>query len=540
MSLLTILSRVAGLLRDKACSYFLGVGTVWSAFWMGFQLPNLFRRIFGEGALTAVFVPVYTRTLEQQGRDAANRLASSTATLLVLVLGGITLLAEVALVPIALTPGVSANNRLAAAMVAIMLPYCVLVCLVALLGAIASVHEKFAAQSLSPVVLNFFMAGAAALPVALYGSYHQPQQRIYWVAGAVIIAGGVQVLLMLPTMLRSGVSLRPLLAIRNTGLGEIIRAMLPMMIGLSAVQINTLLDTQIAWWLSPDGHRGASDFCVFGWQVHTPMQAGAAGILSVAQRIYMLPVGIFGVSMAVAIFPLLSKAAAGKDIAELKRLLALGLRKTLFLSIPASAGMIVIGKPLITLIFMGGHTHEGDIDRAYWASIWFCLGIWAFEAQLVIVRVYYALQDSRTPMRVALAMVGLNFGLNVTLIWFLREGGIALSTTIAAIVQSAILLGLLRGRLGRLGLGDLGKSVLKGAVATLIMLEACWAAAGVLQRVLPDLAHATRVQRIWMLALAELPVLVLTAGMTYALVAYLLGMEEVGSMPVLGRLFRRR
>ena len=205
MSVLTILSRFAGLARDKICSYYVGVGPDWSAFWIGFIFPNLFRRIFGEGALTAVFVPIYTETLQKHGQQAANRLASATVTLLVLVLSVITLIGEAITIPIALARGVSPENRLAAAMIAIMLPYCVMVCLVAIMGAIATVHEKFTAKSLSPIILNLFMAGAAALAVACMTREYPLQKRVYWVAFSVLAAGIIQVAQMVPTLWTSGV-----------------------------------------------------------------------------------------------------------------------------------------------------------------------------------------------------------------------------------------------------------------------------------------------------------------------------------------------
>src|SRR5271170_2687464 len=165
ISTLTVLSRISGLIRDKTCSYFLGVGTQWSAFWMGFQFPNLFRRIFGEGALTAVFIPVYTRVQHQLGQEAADRLAKAVISLLTIVLLALTAIGELIVLPIALSGAVLHNNRRAALMIAIMLPYSIAVCLVAVLGALAAAHERFAAQSLSPVINNLAMALAAALPV---------------------------------------------------------------------------------------------------------------------------------------------------------------------------------------------------------------------------------------------------------------------------------------------------------------------------------------------------------------------------------------
>src|SRR5207244_3792401 len=154
---------------------------------------------------------------------------------------------------------------------------------------------------------------------------------------------------------------------------------------------NTAMDSQIAWWLSPDGHDNHTFFTILGRTFPVAMQAGAVAKLSIAQRIYLLPVGIFGVAMATAVFPPMARAAADNNTPELKRLLIAGLRKTLFLSLPASVGMILVAKPLITLVYLGGSVTEDDVNRAYWASIFFCLGIWAFEAQMVIARVFFVL-----------------------------------------------------------------------------------------------------------------------------------------------------
>ena len=219
--------------------------------------------------------------------------------------------------------------------------------------------------------------------------------------------------------------------------------------------------------IPPKACRPSTTFWPLAASSIYPWNVGAVGVLSVAQRLYLLPVGIFGVSMATAIFPLLSKAAIHNDTTELKRLLIAGLRKTLFISLPASVGMILIAPDLITVIYS-----PQDVDRSAWAAVWFCAGIWAFEGQMVLLRVFYALSDRLTPMKVAVAMVLLNFSLNITLVWFLREGGIALATTLSAIAQSAVLLFILRRRLGALGLRRLAGFIAKGLLACLIMAAA--------------------------------------------------------------------
>jgi putative peptidoglycan lipid II flippase len=503
---------------------------------MGFQFPNLFRRVFGEGALTAIFVPAYTKVQKEKGQEAANRLASATATLLVITLGTITLLGEAILVPLAMSGSVTANNRLTALMMAIMLPYCAMVCLVALFGAIASVHEKFTAQSLSPIILNLVTALAAVLPVAIYTRDYPVAQRVVWVAIAVLVAGALQVLQMLPTLHKSGVRLSAVLDIRQSGVRDVVAPLLPMILGLSAVQLNTFIDGQIAYWLSPDGHGGRTTMELFGQIITLPMGPGALAKLSAAQRLYMLPVGIFGVSMATAIFPMMSKAAASKDNAELKRLLVTGLRKTLFLSVPASFGMILVAKMLVTLIYSGPLTTGEDIDRTAWAAVWYCAGIWCFEAQMVILRAFYSLQDTRTPMKVAVGMILFNFTLNMTLVWWIQEGGVALSTSISAFVQCIVLLMILRKRLGRLGLRSIAATVGKCVLAAVVMVQVGWLVRAI---PLPWEASGLYGNARVLTALVKLPLVVGASALVYFAVAGFLGMSELRDVPVLGRVFRR-
>ncbi len=542
MSKLTFLSRISGLARDKACSYFLGVGTTWSAFWIGFQFPNLFRRIFGEGALTAIFLPVYTRVLAESGPQAAQALARRVFAILALVLLIIVAAAEAVAIPIALSHAVLANNRLAAGMVAIMLPYCIAICLVALLGAMAAAHERFAAQSLMPMVANGAMILAAAVPVAIWTRHYPLDRRIVWVAGAVLASGLVQLAIMLLNVGRAGIHLTGILKTTHAGHAEIAgpavrlitRRMLPMVLGLSAVQLNTFLDSQIAWWFSPDGHGGLSHFHLLGRLIATPMLAGALGKLSVAQRIYLLPVGIFGVATATAVFPQLSRAAVAGDMPEIKRLTRAAIAKSLFLSLPAAIGMIIICPMLISAIYLGGRVNAADVARAVWAARWYCAGIWAFELQMILVRVFYAMDDAQTPMKTAAAMVLLNITLNLILIWPMREGGIAASTSISAAIQCLVLLWLLRRRIGLLGLKRLSGHIFK----TLVVTAAMGAAALLVNFAVGRITQLGPVYSLPAVAV-RLPLVLLTAVLVFAAAARILNMEELRQAPVIGRFARR-
>jgi putative peptidoglycan lipid II flippase len=533
-SSLTLLSRIFGLLRDKACSYFLGVGTTWSAFWMGFQFPNLFRRIFGEGALTAVFLPVYTRIRQEQGQAAADQLARSVISLLLITLTTITVVGEAIILPIALRHSVLPANRLAAAMIAIMLPFSITVCLVALLAAISTAHDRFVAQAIAPIITNAAMTLGAAVPVWIWSRHLGLTDRIYVVAVAVLISGVLQALLLAVSVRKTGFSWRGALALRSGGVREIVTRMVPMILGLSAVQLNTFLDTQIAWWFSPDGHGGHSSFTLAGVLIHVPMMAGALGKLSVAQRIYLLPVGVFGVATATVIFPRLSQAGANHDVAGTGELLRIGLRRSLFISLPTTLGMILIAPSLISAIYLGGKVNAADVAQAVWTARWFCMGIWAFEMQMILVRVFYAWHDAITPMKVAVGMVLLNLTLNLTLIWYMQEGGIAASTSISAMVQCAILLLILHKRMRFEKLGEVLRMGIKSLFGAGVMLAGGWVLL-LLLRHIPALHLLPR----WMSSVVELIILVPAAALIYGWLMRLMQAPELANVPILRRLARR-
>ncbi len=534
ISRLTMASRIFGLLRDKICSYFLGVGVVWSAFWMGFQIPNLFRRIFGEGALTALFVPAYTKVQMEEGTATADQFARSVLVLLTVVLAALTIIGEGIVLPLAFNNHILPENRLAAGMIAFMLPYTMAICVVALLGAFAAVHNRFAAQSLAPITTSILMATAAALP-ALYFARHAPiAVRIWWVAAAVLASGVVQLLMLGATAHRCGLRWGSL-NFRSPALNSVVRQMGVMIVGFSAVQINTFFDSQIAWWFSPDGHQGDAHVRIASWQIHLPMLSGALGKLSMAQRIYMLPVGVFGVAIATAVFPRLSALAAESKLDELKNVLLGAFRRGLFLSIPATIGMIIVAHPLIASIYLGGHVSGSDVARATFAAQWFCAGIWAFELQMILIRAFYAFHDSRTPMKVAVAAVGLNLILNLVLIWPLGVAGIAASTTISSVFQCILLAWLLRRRIGYLQLRHLGGMLIRVLLAAAAMAAAALVAVAVCHRWLHPLPSHPIVSNI-----ISLLVTVGVAATVYALAARWLKIPELAHAPLIGRFAPRK
>lgn len=458
VSALTFLSRITGLVRDAALAAVFGLGPVADAFSIGFLVPNLFRRLFGEGALSAAFIPHYTDLLKND-RDAARSFATLCLTLLTVLLCGLTVVGEAALWLALRHEGWSDATRLALELTMVMLPYMPLICLVALIGGVLQVHERFGPPATAPVVLNLVMI-AATLWAAwggteTAGNGSASVARV--VAGGVVLAGVVQLIWQAVELLRVG----PLrFRFGGAGVREAFRGtmtmLLPMLVGLAVFQINAFMDSGIAFALSakPDGPAG---FTLFGRAVAFPMDAGAVAALQWAQRLYQFPLGVFGIAIATAIFPALASAAATRHAAEPQashgdefgRILRQGLRLTVFIGLPASVGIIVLRLPLARVVYERGAFTFEDAQRVATILAGYSASIWAYSMTHVLTRGFYALKDSTTPLRVSLVMVGFNLVLNVVLIWPLGAAGLAWSTAISAVGQVALLLLAIRRRVPR-------------------------------------------------------------------------------------------
>ena len=438
---LTLLSRLLGLLREMVYAYFFGTGPALSAFRIAWQIPNLFRRLFGEGALSAAFIPVLTDCLQHRGPEEARRLAGAVLTLLVMLLAGLVVAAEVGL-------GVAhwLHPSLTLRLTALTLPYLLLICVTALVGAMLHVLNRFAAPALAPVLLNICIIAGA-----LFGGHTLGlrDHALLYLICATVLAGGVAQLVLVGTTLRRA-GFWPVFGVlwRHPEVRRVAAVMAPMVLGMSAVQINTLADSLIAFFFVPDG-RGPA-------------------VLGYAQILYQLPLGVFGVALATAIFPLLSARAAAGDTTGLTRACEQGVRMSLFIGVPAAVGLCLIAQPVISVFFERGEFEANDTLRAARALIFYGAGVWAYFLQQILVRTFYAMRDSRTPVRIAVTMVVVNLALNLLLVGPLGESGVALATAICATLQVAWLAGTLWRRLpdvrGRWLLTGIGRVMLATVV----------------------------------------------------------------------------
>lgn len=431
----TLLSRMGGLVREVIVSRIFGDTALGSTFAAAFQIPNLFRRLFGEGAFSAAFIPAYTETHERSAEDA-DRLASLTLGILGVFTSLLTVLAEVVLLLVLLIGTHPPERELLLRLVMVMLPFMPAICIAAILSGMLQVHGRFGPASSGPLILNAF--------ICIFGAYFiftstTAGPTVAYVLGAATVASGFSQCYWFVRLLRPHVrwTIDYRSAVPRARL--MLRRFVPVAIGLGTLQLNSFLDTLIATytiWAGPT---------ILG--LAYPLDESSNIILTASQRLYQFPLGVFGIAVATAIFPMLSRYERDRPlfIETLRR----GVRLSLFIGIPASVGLALVRTDITYVLYSGGTTgfSAPGVLRAATVVMAYAPGIWAYSLNHLFARVFYAMGDTRTPMVVSIWMVGFNMLLNLTLIWFAKEAGLAWATSITAALQCAVLGVLARRRL---------------------------------------------------------------------------------------------
>jgi len=470
IALITMLSRILGMLRDMAFAYFLGATGLMDGWAIAFKIPNLARRLFGEGAASSSLIPVYSEEMLKDRREA-NRLAFTVATVVFVLLMGIVLFGEGIIWGYYMFSAEHAGTKLKLALSGIMLPYMVLICVVAILAGLLNAHRHFAAPAVAPVVLNIFIIGSLCLSGWVFGI--PPREQVFVVAVAVILAGLVQLFIQLPPLWSREIYVRPAWQVRSEAFKKVIILMGPMVLGLTVTQINTLADDFIALWFSGSDEKGTF-FVWLGRQIEYPLWEGAVSHLFYAQRLYQFPLGVFGISLATAIFPVMSSDAAKKDFRAFCETVSRGLRCTIFVALPATVGLLLVAKPVVAVIFQRGRFTSADTIKTSWTLIFYAIGLCGYFTQQVLTRAFYSMQDSKVPAQSAVVAVFTNILLNLTFIWFLGTGGLAAATAACSYLQVVVLIVALRRSLRRRKvaisvLDGFGTALLKTLLATLCM-----------------------------------------------------------------------
>lgn len=512
---MTMLSRVGGLVRDVVIGRIFGDTVVGSAFAFAFAVPNMFRRLFGEGALAAAFVPEYAEIVREGERRGeakpreAGELASITLAALALVTVALTVLIEVALLLALLVLPADAERSLSLKLLMVMLPFMPLICCAAVMAGMLQVHSRYAAAASGPLLLNAFIVVTGVY--FIFSGQLAGEWAAYAIGVATVLSGVSQVVWFLK-LLRPLVSWTGSWGNARARAKAVLTRFVPVAIGLGTLQLNTLLDSLIAMWGVLVGPT------MFGRAY--PLDDLSNVILALTARFYQFPLGVFGIAVASAIFPLLARFAA--DPEHFADTLRRGLRLSLLVGVPASVGLILVRDDAIGVLYGHGRTgwSGASLHRAANVLTGFSVGVWAYGLNHVLTRAMYAKKDTITPMRVAIAIVVLNAGLNFTLIWTLREAGLAWATSISAIAQCLVLGVIVRGRVRKEGQVLVDRAMVSGCLRLILSAALMAAAVFGVQRVLPEGSR-------WSMQMLRLVIAICIGGAAYAGAAWALKCPEL-------------
>lgn len=444
VSVLTVVSRFLGLARDQLSAAIFGT-TLWQdAFVTAFSLPNLFRRLLGEGALTAAFIPRLQQELHERDRAAAFALLSNVATWLLVVAGGLVAAAMLVLTQSRRLPVADPSWHLVADLSVILFPYLVFVCVAAILGATLQVLGRFTEPALSPIWLNVAMI--LSLAVAGLHFARTDQERIYWLCAGVLVGGCLQMAVPAVALMRTG--WRPRWDFRLTpavrGIGVL---MAPALFGVAIYQINIYVSRLIAF----------------------SLERSSATVLFFANRLMELPIGVFAIAVSTVVYPLIAHHAAQKRYVEMARDYHQGLRLILVLNVPAAAGLALLSEPIVRLLFEHGRFTATDTMLMAPLLALFAVGMPFFSAVSLTTRAFFAMKDTSTPVKAAALSFVVNLGLTLALKDRWGAPGLAVASTTAIIVQTLVLQRALAQRLPAMEFGELWRSLGKIAIGTLIM-----------------------------------------------------------------------
>jgi putative peptidoglycan lipid II flippase len=450
-SLATGMSRVMGLVREIVASYYFGVGGKINAFTVAFQVPNLFRALVADFALSAAFIPVFTELLERGDRKRAWRVASSLFWLVLLALTGLTAL-FIVLAPwiIGIFGNPGGDRELAVGLSRVLFPIVVLLGVSGIVVGILNSYERFTVPALSPIFWNLAIIIGLVIGVPRADTI---DAKLYVYAISILIGTLIQVLLPLPWLRGLDGGLRVVIDWRDPAVWRVLRLMIPVTLGLGLINFNAVVDS------------------IFASRLIDPRLAPTA--IDRAFRLYMLPQGIFSVAITTVLFPALARLAARDDRVGFRNTVALGLRQIAFLLIPASAVSAVLAEPITRLVYQRGAFEPSQTPIVAAALAAFSAGLFFNGAMLLLNRAFFSLQSNWIPTMVALGNLGLNAAFDAA---FYRFGtwGIPLATSVVNIFGSAVLLALMRRRLGRIQLGEIADSIGRIVVASALVAGAAY------------------------------------------------------------------
>lgn len=442
----TLLSRILGFFRDMVIAHFFGAGMAADAFFVAFRIPNLWRRLVGEGSLTISFIPVYTEYLRQRSEEEIREVTHAAFTLMGLVLLLITLIGILfspVLIQI-IAPGfarIPEKFQLTITLNQIIFPYLFFMGLFALCMGILNSYRHFFAPAIAPIFLNI----SIILSVFLF--YHSFQKPVMTLAIGVLAGGVIQLLFQIPFLWQKGITFRFNFHFGHPAIKRIGALMVPGLIGTAVYQLNVFIDTIFASFLP----------------------GGSVSYLFFADRLLEFPLGIFAIAIGIASLPSLSGLAFQGKMEELKKTLSFTFRLTSFISIPAMVGLIALKTPIINLLFQRGLFDYSATVMTAKALLFYSVGLWAIAGVRIIVPAFYSLQDSWTPLKIALICLGANVIFNAAFIIPLKHAGLALATSLSSTLNLILLCRKLDPKLGGMEISKNVKSLVRVLLCSLPM-----------------------------------------------------------------------
>ncbi len=488
---MTLISRILGLVRDLVIARAFGAGLATDAFFVAFKIPNLLRRLFAEGAFSQAFVPILSEYKNRRGEQETRQLVDHVAALLALALFAVTLIGIVVapLIIYIMAPGFAATAgkfELTVGLLRITFPYIFFISLTALAGGILNTYSRFSVPAITPALLNL-----SFIAFALWGAPHfdPPVMALAW---AVFVGGVLQLLLQVPFLLRIGMLPRFRLELGDEGVWRVLRQMGPAVFGVSIGQVSLVINVIFASFLV----------------------TGSVSWLYYADRLMEFPAGLLGAALGTILLPSLSRHHAANSAQQYSELLDWGLRLTLLLAAPAAAALALLAVPLVTTLFHYGEFGAADVLATRKAVIAYSVGLIGLIMVKVLAPGFYARQDIRTPVRIALVTLAVTQVLNFILVWPLQHAGLALAIGLGACLNAALLLRGLRRRNIYTPQPGWPGFLLKLAIAVYAMAVVLWLASGSADEWLTASAGSRIARLAWV---------VLAGAATYFAALWLLG-----------------
>jgi putative peptidoglycan lipid II flippase len=453
MAAATLSSRILGMIREMVYAGFMGDRWVAGAFQVAFTIPNLFRRLLGEGALTAAFIPIFKEKEKTAGEKEMWRAANAVLSGLVVAAAAVIM---VVLIGISLALGLhtfSDKTDLMLRLLRMMFPYMLLVCLAAAFMGMLNARGHFFIPALGATMLNVVMIGSVLWLAPHWGTHLHEQ--IFALAVGVLVAGVAQAAFQLPSLWREGFRYRWVSPWGNESVQRVVRQMIPGAIGVAAFQINVALIQGLGLWLDTPDRPLIAPF-------------------NYAVRLMELPQGVFGISLATFLLPTLSGLAAEKNYSEFRGTLRHGLEHLILVNLLMAVLLVILAEPIIRLLFERGKFGPDATLRASYAMECLSPSLLAYSLVNVLARAFYALGDTQTPMKISMACLGLNLVFACGLVGPFRQGGLGLANTVSSACNLALLLYALRRKLGKLELSPLRWTLFPQAFAAALAGGLAW------------------------------------------------------------------